>query len=271
MKKKIILILFLLSVGKAQYYQIGDNIENFGAPICMNGVENWSYDEYGANQVVFLSIFATWWGGCQAEAPQLEAVYQQYINENVIVLTAGKSWGAPYTCEEWSSNYGLTFPILDDEMDSLSFIFGNSIPHNVVINGNGQVIYTSPGHNLNAIINAIEEGLSSIIPDTDGDEILDDRDNCVDIYNPGQSDFDADNIGDDCDLCDNLNVFTNANIYGEVYEQNNYDINIFDVLTLLDIIENNDINSCGYEIGDITGDGEVNIFDAISIIQMIIS
>ena len=139
-------------------------------------------------------------------------------------------------------------------MDSLSFIFGNSIPHNVVINGNGQVIYTSPGHNLNAIINAIEEGLSSIIPDTDGDEILDDLDNCVDIYNPGQSDFDADNIGDDCDLCDNLNVFTNANIYGEVYEQNNYDI-----------------NSCGYEIGDITGDGEVNIFDAISIIQMIIS
>ena len=66
--------------------------------------------------------------------------------------------------------------------------------HNVVIDGNGQAIYTSPGHNLNAIIDAIEEGLSTIILDTDSDGILDDVDNCVDIFNPNQDDLDADSI-----------------------------------------------------------------------------
>ena len=42
------------------------------------------------------------------EAPQLEAVKQQFINEEVIIITAGKSWGQPYSCEQWATNFGLT-------------------------------------------------------------------------------------------------------------------------------------------------------------------
>ena len=57
------------------------------------------------------------------EAPQLEAVKQYSLNEEVIIITAGKSWGQPYSCEQWSTNFGLTIPILDDEIDSLSRIF----------------------------------------------------------------------------------------------------------------------------------------------------
>ena len=35
--------------------------------------------------------------------------------------------------------------------------------------------------------------------DTDGDGICDELDNCVQVYNPNQDDFDGDGIGDDCD------------------------------------------------------------------------
>jgi len=35
--------------------------------------------------------------------------------------------------------------------------------------------------------------------DSDGDGIPDLRDNCPDVYNPGQADFDADGIADACD------------------------------------------------------------------------
>ncbi len=64
------------------------------------------------------------------EAPQLEMVKQQFIDEEVVLITAGKSWGQPYSCEEWATTFGLTIPVLDDEIDSLSSIFGNSIPYN---------------------------------------------------------------------------------------------------------------------------------------------
>lgn len=36
--------------------------------------------------------------------------------------------------------------------------------------------------------------------DTDGDEVIDDNDNCVDVYNPDQADADRDGIGDVCDF-----------------------------------------------------------------------
>jgi hypothetical protein len=54
--------LLLFSLVSSQYYEVGDQVENFGAPICMNGNTNdtWSFEEHGINKVIFLSIFATW-------------------------------------------------------------------------------------------------------------------------------------------------------------------------------------------------------------------
>jgi hypothetical protein len=37
--------------------------------------------------------------------------------------------------------------------------------------------------------------------DSDGDGVLDSKDNCREIYNPDQADFDQDKVGDECDNC----------------------------------------------------------------------
>ncbi len=64
MKIKFYICLLFLTTNiiNANYYQLGDFVENFGAPICVNdnGDENWEYNSQGNNNVIFLSIFATW-------------------------------------------------------------------------------------------------------------------------------------------------------------------------------------------------------------------
>ena len=46
------------------------------------------------------------------------------------------------------------------------------------------------------------------INDADGDEICDELDNCVDVFNPDQEDFNSDNIGD---ACDGIGLIENQN------------------------------------------------------------
>ena len=83
-----------------------------------------------------------------------------------------------------------------------------------------------------------------------------------------------DNGGDACDPCDNANIYVVGNTYGDyfIYDDDielSYQVNIFDVFRLLEIVENNDQENCGYEAGDLTGEGEVNIFDAYALLGLI--
>ncbi len=42
---------------------------------------------------------------------------------------------------------------------------------------------------------------ATLVPDSDGDSVFDDQDNCPEISNPDQADIDGDAIGDVCDNC----------------------------------------------------------------------
>ena len=70
-------------------------------------------------------------------------------------------------------------------------------------------------------------------PDIDDDGILNGEDNCIDIFNPGQEDYDNDLIGDACDPCDNL-VYILGNLNGDTDENGTPVIDIMDVLSLVD-------------------------------------
>ena len=61
-KNILFITLVILSIATSQYYQVGDQVQNFGATICMNdsGNDIWSYEQNATNKVIFLSIFATW-------------------------------------------------------------------------------------------------------------------------------------------------------------------------------------------------------------------
>ena len=61
-KNILIKTLVMLSIASSQYYQVGDQVQNFGAPICMNemGMISGVTNSKGINKVIFWSsIFAT--------------------------------------------------------------------------------------------------------------------------------------------------------------------------------------------------------------------
>ena len=102
------------------------------------------------------------------------------------------------------------------------------------------------------------------------DGIMDDVDNCMDDYNPSQEDIDGDGMGDVCDACDNLNIYFSGNTSGDFDLDGFSQVDIFDVITLSDIVDSGDTESCGYEAGDLTGEGNVTIIDVIALASFII-
>ena len=188
------------------------------------------------------------------------------------IVSAGMDWGQPYSCTSWAETFGQTFPILDDNNGSSIYgLFGvGYVPHNAVIGGDGQVIFSESGFNQNTMIAMIEEGLENLILDVDEDGVLDSDDNCVDIANPNQSDIDFDGAGDACDPCDNQNVYTFGNINGTVDQEGLAIVDIFDVMELVDILLSDDQESCGSEIADMNSDGNQNVVDIIFLVQMLL-
>jgi hypothetical protein len=180
------------------------------------------------------------------------------------VLGIGHDWNQPYSCESWASTFGLTYPVIDD-VTNIYGLFGTGyIPHNIIIGGDGQVLYSDSGFNESSIIYFINQGLENLDMDFDNDGINDNLDNCVENYNPAQLDDDYDGIGNVCDQCDN-NVFVRADLNGDSYQD------IVDVLILLDVILGYDDNSCSVEAGDINDDGILNVLDVIVYLQDILN
>ena len=111
--------------------------------------------------------------------------------------------------------------------------------------------------------------INDMNPDVDNDGILNNEDNCVEIYNPGQDDDDNDYIGNMCDPCNNL-IYILGNVNGDYALDGEPIINVFDVLTLVDFLITNEGNECLQYATNINQDHIVNILDVISLVRNIL-
>lgn len=119
------------------------------------------YNYWG--RVILLDISACWCAPCQAEAAQLEALYQQYKNQGFIILTVlieDATGGQPDAadCAYWADTYGLTFPVLYDVNYSVWYLFNttNYIPLNLIIDRNMIIRYKDTGYFETEIRSMIE-------------------------------------------------------------------------------------------------------------------
>ena len=111
--------------------------------------------------------------------------------------------------------------------------------------------------------------INDMNPDIDDAGILNNEDNCVEIYNPGQDDDDNDYIGNMCDPCNNL-IYILGNVNGDYALDGDPIINVFDVLTLVDFLITNEGNECLQYATNINQDHLVNILDVISLVRNIL-
>jgi len=178
--------------------------------------------------------------------------------------------GGP-TCAQWGSAFGTSNPFLDgdahDEALWYLLALNNIVPRHVVFDHNMVLIYSSNNPPSETFI---QNALSNVPVDYDEDGVNDPIDNCYSTYNPQQEDIDSDGLGDACDLCDNENIWVIGNTNGSITTNGDNHIDIFDVLSLVDIILENDQESCGFESANVNGDGNVNIIDVITLVQLIL-
>ncbi len=180
--------------------------------------------------------------------------------------------GGP-TCSGWANSYGTSYPILDGDAGSTPVLWGwlasnNYVPRHVVIDHNMEIIYSS---NYSPSVQFINEALLTVNVDIDEDGINDLDDNCPTVPNPGQDDIDSDGLGDACDICDNENVWVMGNTNGDLDENGNPVIDIFDLFTLIDFIHDENFNECSENVMNINGDNHINILDVFVLMQNLLN
>ncbi len=166
------IILFELQFG--QQLGVGDYIPGYiSLPYCSNNFTgndslniydfNGDINESGEHFVIWLVLFSSWWPNCQSEAPVTESIFQEYQDSNLVIIGIGADWNQPYSCAEWTENFGLTYPILDDSDLFAWSLFGSMVkPHNVIINHEMKIVYSNEGFAQNQILNSINSALNHL-------------------------------------------------------------------------------------------------------------
>ncbi|NIO49718.1 MAG: redoxin domain-containing protein [Candidatus Aminicenantes bacterium] len=133
--------------------QVGDTAPDFTAKD-QNNQDVSLYDYFGS--VILFNFSADWCGPCNSEAPHLETLYNDYKSRGFQVITLLLS-GSP---NDWALLHNLSFPVLDDNNETIWDIYGEGyVPLNIIVDRNCVIRYKQAGFDENAIRAIIEQYL----------------------------------------------------------------------------------------------------------------
>lgn len=224
----------------------------------------------------------------------MDALEEIWGDSGVKFIAALEDPGSPYSCQQWQDAGIPGMPLVLDENASDATFFNilhdswNAYPtfalidHTMTIrakpwtlesqsnsnncDGSNNTIDGWSGGSTNDFIQQLVDECGVLCednPDPDQDGVLTGEDNCPNDYNPSQSDSDGDNIGDECDDCNNMPGDLNDDLV----------IDVLDVVNLVNIIlvVNQNPSDCEVLDADYNNDSTVNIQDVILVITNILN
>jgi peroxiredoxin len=92
-------------------------------------------------QAVLINIWATWCPPCRAEMPSIQALYQEYRSQGLVVLGINSTiQDDPLEIAPFLEEYGLTFPILLDETGEVTRAYEvRALPSSFFIDRQGRI------------------------------------------------------------------------------------------------------------------------------------
>jgi thiol-disulfide isomerase/thioredoxin len=89
---------------------------------------------------IIVNFWATWCGPCRIEMPELQAAFEKYQDQGLVILALDQDESAPEV-QDYFAELGLTFtPLLDDDNDTAqNFVLQGTLPASVFINPDGEV------------------------------------------------------------------------------------------------------------------------------------
>jgi thiol-disulfide isomerase/thioredoxin len=147
-------ILFLIIAGVLAFNLFGQPIEEQQAkvnpiPVDKSQVQSapdFTLTDLEGNSVsltdfkgknVYLNFWASWCGPCRMEMPDIEKIYQEYKDKDLVVLAVNVGEGQD-TVKSFIDTHQLSFPVLLDSKTEAARIYKvSSIPVSIFINKEG--------------------------------------------------------------------------------------------------------------------------------------
>mgnify|MGYP000518854563 CR=1 FL=1 len=60
---------------------------------------------------------------CQLEAAYSQTIHDMYKDQGLITIGIGSGWTDTYDCKDWSKNYDVSYPIINDDRLNLKSLF----------------------------------------------------------------------------------------------------------------------------------------------------
>ena len=144
MRKKMAVFIFLILVLGAVNLNAATPTPNIGLDFIYKDLEGTeiSLSDYRGKKAVLLVFWATWCPPCITEVPQIIELEEKY-QDTLKILAINIGMDRLSTIKRFKKKYKTNYTIIFDKTQEITWKYKvRGVPHNILIDKNGNIIYS---------------------------------------------------------------------------------------------------------------------------------